>query len=150
MRQLHQAQRQLKLRRPQRSLHRAQESFEVSAEMVTFAIASLIVAVLIGLVIFVWVTESHEDPILAVTRDEAIEEHRGAYYVPFTVTNEGGGTAEAVEIVAELRLNGEIEETGQQMIDFLSSKEEEEGVFIFRTNPADGDLSVRAASYKMP
>lgn len=141
-------QRQL-LKRPHRGLRR-QKPFEVSAETVTFAIASLIVAVLIGLVIFIWVTESHEDPILAVTRDEAIEEHRGSYYIPFTVTNEGGGTAEAVEVVAELRVNGEVEETGQQMIDFLSSREEEEGVFIFRNNPANGELSIRAASYKMP
>lgn len=129
---------------------RRQRPMHLSAEWVTFAIASLIVAVLIGLILFMWVTESQEDPILAISQTEAIHQERGAYYVPFTVTNVGGGTAEAVAVVAELRIDGQVAEAGEQQIDFLSSREEQAGVFIFKTNPKTGTLTLRASGYKLP
>lgn len=134
---------------PRLRLHR-QQPIRISAETVTLAIASLLVAVLVALIIFIWITESDEDPVIAITRDQAIYEVRGQYYVPFTVTNEGGKTAEAVVIVAELKANGEVEESGEQEIDFLSSKEEEEGLFIFNQDPKTRELVIRASGYKMP
>ncbi|MBD0334029.1 MAG: TIGR02588 family protein [Cyanobacteria bacterium Co-bin13] len=129
---------------------RRQRPLHLSAESVTFAIASLIVAILVGLVLFIWATQSNEDPILAVNRNGDIHAEQGYYYVPFSVTNIGGGTAEAVEIVAELRRNGEVEEEGQQQIDFLSSQEEQEGVFIFENDPGQGELTLRASGYRLP
>ncbi|HEY9763118.1 MAG TPA: TIGR02588 family protein [Trichocoleus sp.] len=134
---------------PRLRLHR-QQPIRISAESVTLAIASLIVAILVALIILIWVTESNEDPIIAITRDRAIQEARGQYYVPFTVINEGGKTAEAVAIVAELKINGQVEETGEQEIDFLSSQEKEEGVFIFKRDPQAGELTIRASGYKLP
>lgn len=53
------------------------------------------------------------------------------YYVPFEVVNTGGNTAESVQIMAELLIDGKITETGEQQIDFLSSGKSEEGAFIF-------------------
>jgi len=70
--------------------------------------------------------------------------------VPFTVTNTGGETAESVQIIAELRVNGEVLESGDQQIDFLSSGETQEGAFIFSRNPTQGQLIVRSSSYKLP
>jgi len=70
--------------------------------------------------------------------------------VPFTVTNTGGETAESVQIIAELRVNGEVLESGDQQIDFLSSGETQEGAFIFSRNPSQGQLIVRPSSYKLP
>ncbi len=71
-------------------------------------------------------------------------------YVPFEVTNTGGGTVESVEVIAQLTINGQIVETGQTQIDFLSSGEVSSGAFIFNHNPAQGNLSIRVASYKLP
>lgn len=136
-------------REPRLRLHR-QQLLHISAESVTLAIASLIVATLVALIIFIWITESDEDPIIAIIRDQAIHEAQGQYYVPFTVANEGGKTAEAVAIVAELKINGQVEESGEQEIDFLSSQEKEEGVFIFKHNPQAGELTIRASGYKLP
>lgn len=127
----------------------AQKPLRISAETITFAIASCIVAVLVGLVLFVWATENPADPILTVSSGSPYTE-QGAYYVPFTVTNVGGGTAEAVEIVAELQQNSQVIETGQQQIDFLSSQEAESGVFIFEHDPQAAELSIRASGYKLP
>jgi uncharacterized protein (TIGR02588 family) len=122
----------------------------ISAEWITIAISSLIVAVLIGLILLTWVTKDDRPPILSITTPEAIRQEQGYYYVPFTVKNDGGGTAESVQVIGELRINGQVEEQGEQQIDFLSSREEEEGAFVFSRNPAAGDLVIRVASYKLP
>lgn len=136
-------------RRPRRSLHYAKPR-KVHVEWITFALTSLIVAVLVGLVIYVWVTEDTRPPILQVTSQDSIRQVEGQYYVPFTVTNVGGGTAESVQVVGELRMAGEVRESGEQQIDFLSSGEQQEGSFVFTQDPDQGNLSLRVASYKLP
>lgn len=120
------------------------------AEWITFGIASFILMVVAGLVIYEWVNKSDQPPILAVTPAGKILEAQGQFYVPFTVTNTGGETAESVQVVAELRFNGKIEESGEQQIDFLSSGETEEGAFVFSRHPRNGELTLRVASYKQP
>lgn len=120
------------------------------AEWVTFALASLILATIIGLVLYNWLTKKHEPPIISVSRDAPIREEKGQFYVPFTVTNSGGETAESVQVIAELRVNGEVLESGDLQIDFLSSGETEEGAFIFSRDPRQGELIVRSSSYKLP
>ncbi|MEG4110065.1 TIGR02588 family protein [Microcoleus sp. S13_C5] len=120
------------------------------AEWVTFAIACSILSILIGLVLYNWLTKKQEPPIISVTRNTPIRETQGQFYVPFTVTNTGGETAESVQIIVELRVNGEVLESGDQQIDFLSSGETQEGAFIFSRNPSQGELIVRSSSYKLP
>jgi uncharacterized protein (TIGR02588 family) len=118
------------------------------AERLSFGIALSILAVIVGLVVYVCQTEQ-EPPALSV-RPKIIREAQGQFYVPFEVTNTGGETAEAVQIIAELRVNGQIEQIGEQSIDFLSGGETEEGTFILSRDPRQGELIVRAASYKIP
>ena len=120
------------------------------AEWVTFAIASFILATIIGLVLYNWLTKKQEPPIISVTRNAAIREEKAQFYVPFEVANTGGETAESVQIIAELRVNGEVLESGDLQIDFLSSGETEEGAFIFSRDPRQGELIVRSSSYKLP
>jgi uncharacterized protein (TIGR02588 family) len=127
-----------------------QQQKRTPAEWVTFAIACSILSILIGLVVYNWLTKKHEPPIISVTRNTPIRESQGQFYVPFTVTNTGGETAESVQIIAELRVNGEVLESGDQQIDFLSSGETQEGAFIFSRNPSQGQLIVRSSSYKLP
>ncbi|WP_445247165.1 TIGR02588 family protein [Microcoleus sp. OTE_8_concoct_300] len=127
-----------------------QQQERTPAEWVTFAIACSVLSILIGLVLYNWLTKKHEPPIISVTRNTPIRETQGQFYVPFTVTNTGGETAESVQIIAELRVNGEVLESGEQQIDFLSSGETQEGAFIFSRNPSQGQLIVRSSSYKLP
>ncbi|MEG3896996.1 MULTISPECIES: TIGR02588 family protein [unclassified Microcoleus] len=127
-----------------------QQPKKTFAEWATFAIACSILSILTGLVIYNWVTKKQEPPIISVTRNTPIRETQGQFYVPFTVTNTGGETAESVQIIVELRVNGEVLESGDQQIDFLSSGETEEGAFIFSRNPSQGELIVRSSSYKQP
>ncbi|MBD2533489.1 TIGR02588 family protein [Nostoc flagelliforme FACHB-838] len=120
------------------------------AEWVTFSIASFILAIIVSLVGYTWLNEKNQPPILSVTKKQTIREINGQFYVPFEVVNSGGDTAESVQIMAELMIDGKVTETGEQQIDFLSSGETEEGAFIFSQNPRQGQLNLRVGSYKLP
>jgi uncharacterized protein (TIGR02588 family) len=126
--------------KPQRSL----------AERTTFGIALIILTIIVGLVIYKWLTQKNQPPVLSLQHSSEIREVPGQYYVPFAVRNTGGETAESVQVIAELRINGEVEESGEQQIDFLASGEKEEGAFVFSRDPRQGELVVRVASYKLP
>jgi uncharacterized protein (TIGR02588 family) len=120
------------------------------AEWVTFGAASLILAVIISLVGYTWINDREEPPILSVSRKQATRQVNGQFYIPFEVVNTGGETAESIQVTAELRINGEVAETGDIQIDFLSTNETEEGAFIFSQDPQQGELSIRVSSYKLP
>jgi uncharacterized protein (TIGR02588 family) len=120
------------------------------AEWTTFSIALLIVAVIVGLVIYKWVTQKNHPPILTISMSDEIREEPGQFYIPFSIANTGGETAESVQVIAELQVNGEIEESGEQNMDFLASGETEKGAFVFTQDPRKGKLVVRVASYKLP
>jgi uncharacterized protein (TIGR02588 family) len=121
------------------------------AEQTTFGIAALILAVLVGLVLYIWSDDQRQQPPdITVSSRGTVREASGQFYVPFEIENIGGGTAESVQVIAELRINGEVEESGEQQIDFLSGGETEEGAFVFSRNPQEGELVLRVASYKLP
>lgn len=120
------------------------------AEWCTFGIASAILATVVGLVLYAWLGKQDQPPILSVTREKDIRQVNRQFYVPFTLINKGGETAESVRITAELEVNNKVEEAGEQEIDFLSSGETQEGAFIFSKNPSTGKLSMRVSSYNLP
>ena len=119
------------------------------AEKVSFSVSLSIVGIIIALVCYIWVTGDTNPPVLSVTTAE-VRQINQQYYVPFTVVNSGGETANSVEVVAQLASDSTTVETGKQQIDFLSRKEERSGEFIFSRDPRRGELSVRVASYQQP
>ncbi len=119
------------------------------AEWVTFLVASAILLAVVGLVLYDWLGTPDILPQLNVTQGD-IRTVGEQFYVPFTVENTGGDTAQNVQIVAELRVNGEMLEDGEQQIEFLSEGETEEGEFVFREDPQSGELTLRVASYTAP
>lgn len=120
------------------------------AEQVSFSIAVLILAIVIGTVSYLWLGKQEKQPPKPVVILKPVQERSGQYHVPFELTNEGDDTAESVQVVAELQIKGAAPETGEQQIDFLSSHETESGAFIFSQDPRKGELTVRVASYKLP
>lgn len=127
-----------------------QKSTRSPAEWTTFTIALLIVAVVVGLVIYKWLTQKNQPPVISISPSSEIREAPGQFYVPFEIENTGGETAESVQVIAELRIKGEVEESGEQQIDFLASGEKQEGAFVFSRDPRNAELVVRVASYKLP
>jgi uncharacterized protein (TIGR02588 family) len=120
------------------------------AEWLSFGISSLIVGITAGLVIYSWATGKNSPPILAIQRTEPVREENGQFYVPFEISNTGGETAESVQVIAELKVKQAIQESGDLQIDFLSEGETANAAFVFQTDPLQGDLVVRVASYKTP
>ena len=54
-------------------------------------------------------------------------------------------------MVGELQIKDKnIQQEGEQQIDFLSGGEKASGAFIFTHNPDKGILIIRVASYKLP
>jgi uncharacterized protein (TIGR02588 family) len=119
------------------------------AEWVTFGIALSIVLAIVGLVVYTWIIKPSAPPIVSVKHGDTWEA-QGQFYVPFVVENVGDSTAEAVQVIAELSIDGQVVEDGEQQIDFLSGREIREGAFIFSRDPSQGELMIRVASYKMP
>jgi uncharacterized protein (TIGR02588 family) len=120
-------------------------------ERLSFGIASCIVGLLILLILYQWKVAENQPPILSIVVDQEIRYYGTQYYVPFTVSNTGGETAKAVQVIGELQIEEEnIQEEGEQLIDFLSGKEKASGAFIFTHNPKSGKLMIRVASYKLP
>ncbi|MBD2089924.1 TIGR02588 family protein [Microcoleus sp. FACHB-1515] len=121
------------------------------AEWTSFGIASAILAAIVGMVGWLWRDEARQQPPeIAVERSGEIRSVSGQFYVPFSVINSGGGTAESVQVMGDLVVNGEVQESGEQQIDFLSGGETEEGAFVFSENPQNGEVVLRIASYKLP
>ncbi|HEY0734477.1 MAG TPA: TIGR02588 family protein [Herpetosiphonaceae bacterium] len=130
---------------------RTQTTHERSlAEWVTFGVATLVLITIVSLVIYDWVATPNTPPVIELTQSGEIRQVNGQYYIPFTIKNIGGNTAEAVQLIAELKIDGEVEESGEQQIDFLAGDESEEGAFVFNRNPGEGELILRVGSYKMP
>lgn len=129
---------------PHRSFRRS------PAEWTTFSIAALILTAIAGLVVYEWLAKEQEPPALTVVTPELPRESQGSFYLPFEVKNTGGETAESVQVLAELRVNGQVVESGEQQIDFLSGGETEKGAFVFSRDPREGEVNLRVASYKLP
>jgi uncharacterized protein (TIGR02588 family) len=121
-----------------------------SAEWISFTIALILLGIVVGLITYSWIIQDYKPPILEVETSSQIRQVNDQFYVPFTVTNQGGTTVASVEIVAELRFKGEVQQQGSQQISFLSSGEVQSGAFIFSHNPQAGQLVVRVASYQLP
>jgi len=120
------------------------------AEWLSFGISSLILGTTVGLVIYSWANGRDSPPVLAIQRLEPVREADGQFYVPFEISNTGGETAESVQVIAELKVKTTVQESGDLQIDFLSQGETEKAAFVFKTDPRQGDLTVRVASYKTP
>ncbi|MEB3210635.1 MAG: TIGR02588 family protein [Leptolyngbyaceae bacterium] len=121
-----------------------------TAEWISLAIAATLLTVVIGLVGFLWASDRQRQPPLLRVSQSEMRQSAGRFYVPFEVKNTGGKTAESVQVIAELRIDGVAVESGEQTIDFLSSQETAGGAFVFTRNPQQGELVIRVASYQDP
>jgi uncharacterized protein (TIGR02588 family) len=120
-------------------------------ERLSFAASVLVLTTLIVLIIYQWKFVEDKPPILSIIVDQEIRYSANQYYIPFTVSNTGGQTVKAVQVIGKLQIKAEnIQQTGEQQIDFLSAGETASGAFIFTENPQQGQLDIRVASYKLP
>jgi uncharacterized protein (TIGR02588 family) len=87
-------------------------------------------------------------PSISVTT-ERIQAVENGFVLQFVARNDGGATAAAVDIVAELR-TGETAEERRSHFDYLPPHSERRGGVFFDSDPRQGDLSLRAEGYNEP
>jgi uncharacterized protein (TIGR02588 family) len=120
------------------------------AEWVTSGLAASVLAGLLGLLGYSWLTRKDSPPLITIRQEPKLRQVDGSYVIPFTVTNKGGKTAEAIKITSEFRRNGELKSSGELEMNFLSYNEQQEGAFIVPEDPATGELQIKVTGYKLP
>lgn len=117
------------------------------AEWVTLAVSFLVLAALVALIL----TRAGDGdrPAQPVARVESTRRVDEQWFVDVAVENRGGSTAADVQVIAELTADGHTVTAGQ-MIDFLAADERDGIVFVFDTDPAAGELTVRVSTFTIP
>ena len=120
-----------------------------AAEWTALFFSTLILAAVVGLILLqMRGTRDPADPTAVVAGEVR---HIGElHHVDVTVTNDGDETAANVQVSAELTIDGDVVATADQTIEFLSGDEEEDLVFVFEDDPADGELTVAVTGFARP
>lgn len=121
------------------------------AEWTTFAISAAVLIAIVGLISWLHLYGGDRPAVIVVEpqTDELRREDSG-YYLPVIVRNEGDVTVEDLQVQGELRSDSGEPETADFTITFLVGGEEANGTFIFQRDPAQGELTTAAGSYKLP
>lgn len=122
-----------------------------TAERITLAISALIIVGIVGLA--AWSSSRVGDDAVVISVEahyEKVREHDGLFYLPITITNTGGHTAQTVTVSGELDTGEGNPESADVSIDFLAGGEKEEAALIFSSDPSDGNLTIRPTSYMRP
>ena len=119
-----------------------------TAEWITFAI-SVGVLLVVATLIVTQVGKSDGPAVPAVVKTGPAEQSEEHWLVPVEIRNEGGKTAERVQIQASFEAGGETIESDQE-VEFLAKGESAEVVFVFDQDPAGGKLEIRVAGYATP
>ena len=114
-----------------------------------FAASLVVLLLLAGAIVALWV-QQRDPAILTVEQVGTVRVAGGHSYLTAEVRNSGHETAEAVQVVAELRIEGDVVAEGDQSIDFLSGGEVETIVFIFDQVTPTGDIDLQITGYKVP
>lgn len=120
-----------------------------TAERLSFAVSAVVLLVLAGAICYLW-TQPREPaaPMAKQIGDTRVVDSRS--YVTVEVRNAGDETAQAVQVTAELTLDGAVVAEGEQTFDFLSGGESEKAVFVFDDAPPAAQVELRVASFSQP
>jgi uncharacterized protein (TIGR02588 family) len=119
-----------------------------TAQWTTLVASTLLLAVVVA--ILVRELAEDRDPAAPEVSVEGRPRHVGdRYIVDVVVPIAGDETAANTQVTAALEVHGEVTEA-DQVIDFLEDGAEEHLSFVFRDDPADGDLQVAIAGFAEP
>ncbi len=121
----------------------------VTPERATFVASAAILLALAVAIVALWV-QQRDPATLSVEQVGEVRVAGNQSYLTAEVRNTGDETAEAVEVIAELVVDGDLLAEGTQSIDFLSGGDIETIVFIFDQSSPDAAAALRVASYQVP
>ena len=120
------------------------------AEWVTLSISLTIVLLLVGLITYEYFGRGNRPAVIEVRpRLESVRQAAGAYYLPVEITDQGDQTAGGLWVEVTLDSGEDGRESARLHVEFLDGGITEEGVVVFRQNPAEGRL-VHTVSFLKP
>lgn len=117
-----------------------------AAEKISLGVALCILLLMIGAIVFSWVSSEGSEAHFSITRQQ-VRAEGDQFYLPLVVINEGDETASQILIEGTLTVDGK-EESADTTVDFIPGHAEAEVVLIFSADPRDAE--VRVASYQDP
>jgi uncharacterized protein (TIGR02588 family) len=118
-------------------------------EWIVAGVGLVLVAGVIGFLIYEAFSRDRVPPDVKLSVDSVVETRNG-YLVKIIIINEGGITAEGVDIEGELRRGTEPVERSRTTIDYLPPRSEKKAGLVFTRDPRQFDLQVRSLGYEEP
>jgi uncharacterized protein (TIGR02588 family) len=118
-------------------------------EWIIGGIGFLIMAAVLGFLLFAAMMEDHPLPDVKLSVD-AVRQIRNGYLVQITALNEGGSTAEGVVVEGELRNGTELIEQSRIEIEFLPPHSRKRAGLFFSRDPKQFELRLRPHGYEEP
>lgn len=118
-----------------------------TAEWVAFAVSCLVLGAVVALISVDLLTG--ERGVKLSVEVTGSNPHGDEVHLSVRVENTGDEPVADVQVVAELTVGEETTEA-DLVVDFLAGGASEELVFVFPSDPAEGDLSLRVAAYRRP
>ncbi|MGY2081003.1 hypothetical protein [Modestobacter sp. SYSU DS0657] len=113
------------------------------------ALGALVVLLVLGFLVHQAVFVRDSGPRLSVTTSVA-EQVGDGWAVPFEVVNDGGTTAEQVQVTGVLTRDGEEVQQATATIDYVAPHSRQSGALLFSVDPGSGSLEVRPTAYTTP
>lgn len=122
-----------------------------TAERITLSISLVILVGILAVAVWSNMKTGDAPPDIVVEADiENVRETDSGFYVPITITNNGGMTAQNAIVAGELDLGDGQPETAEITISFLAGGEEEAAEMVFSAHPDEGEFTVGPSSYSQP
>jgi uncharacterized protein (TIGR02588 family) len=118
-------------------------------EWIVAGIGLLLVAGVIGFLIYEAFTGSRLPPDVKLSVDSVVQTGNG-FLVRITAVNQGGITAEGVIIEGELRGDAQHAEQSRTTIDYLPPRSQKKAGLFFTQDPRQFELHVRPLGYEEP
>lgn len=121
------------------------------AEWTTLAISTAILLAIVGAITWLSFRGPERPPVIVIEPNlEQVREDDSGWYLPVIIRNEGDSSVEDAIVRGELDTGFGQPETAEITIGFLDGGEEVAGTFVFREDPASGELTTGVTSYKEP
>lgn len=122
-----------------------------AAEWITLGISVLIVAGVVGLTTYFYLSSANGPAVLTVEpRAEETYDAGGRYYLPITVRNGGEATAEDVRVRISVADPSGRQESAEVLVQFLAGGGSSRAVASFGSDPRTGQVEAVAVSYLEP
>jgi uncharacterized protein (TIGR02588 family) len=118
-------------------------------EWIVATIGLVLVAGVIGFLLYEAFSGNRLPPDVKFSVDSVVQTRNG-YLAKITAVNEGGITAEGVDIEGELKRGTETIERSQTTIDYLPPRSNKKAGLFFTRDPRQFELHVRPLGYEEP